>query len=335
MLDGALAASPSCVARRRLVVTPVPSTATCASAATVGTGVLAAAGVLFRRRFPLGCWSRPRWTGRSRGRGVGRDAVRRVRGGPLRPGRPAPLDALSVSPAWSAWRRGSSPPAPRRSTTSCIVARRCWCCRPCSASGCAPGRELRRRAAGPGRAGRVRAAAAGAGSGAGRAGADHPGDARRGRAPGEPDGAAGRRDRHGRRRPGPGPAAGRPAAGRRPPVAGGAAPAARAAPATTRTPRSRPQPTLADLDELVERLPPGRRRRHADPAAARPRELDPTVGRTAYRVVQEALTNAGKHAPGGPVAVTLDLRRGRARGHAWSTGGRPGRRPRCPAAGWA
>ena len=38
------------------------------------------------------------------------------------------------------------------------------------------------------------------------------------------------------------------------------------------------------------------------------REVDPTAGRTAYRVVQEALTNAGKHAPGGEVTVTLDLR---------------------------
>ncbi len=68
-----------------------------------------------------------------------------------------------------------------------------------------------------------------------------------------------------------------------------------------------PQPTLADLDELV-----------ADAAQAgvavtlarlgADREVDPTAGRTAYRVVQEALTNAGKHAPGGEVTVTLDLR---------------------------
>jgi signal transduction histidine kinase len=68
-----------------------------------------------------------------------------------------------------------------------------------------------------------------------------------------------------------------------------------------------PQPTLADVDELVD----DSRQAGLDVTLTRcgtPRELDPTVGRTAYRVVQEALTNAGKHAPGGPVTVTLDLR---------------------------
>jgi signal transduction histidine kinase len=68
-----------------------------------------------------------------------------------------------------------------------------------------------------------------------------------------------------------------------------------------------PQPTLVDVAGLVE---DARRagvevtltRRGAD------REVDPIAGRTAYRVVQEALTNAGKHAPGGAVAVTLDVR---------------------------
>jgi len=68
-----------------------------------------------------------------------------------------------------------------------------------------------------------------------------------------------------------------------------------------------PQPTLADLDELVE----DSRRAGVDVTIARlgePREVDPTAGRTAYRVVQEALTNAGKHAPGGAVTITLDVR---------------------------
>jgi signal transduction histidine kinase len=68
-----------------------------------------------------------------------------------------------------------------------------------------------------------------------------------------------------------------------------------------------PQPTLDDIEELVG----DSGRAGVDVTLTRcgtPRELDPTVGRTAYRVVQEALTNAGKHAPGGPVTVTLDVR---------------------------
>lgn len=68
-----------------------------------------------------------------------------------------------------------------------------------------------------------------------------------------------------------------------------------------------PQPTLADLEELVS----DSRRAGVDVTLTRlgePREVDPTAGRTAYRVVQEALTNAGKHAPGGAVTVTLDVR---------------------------
>jgi signal transduction histidine kinase len=70
-----------------------------------------------------------------------------------------------------------------------------------------------------------------------------------------------------------------------------------------------PQPALADVEDLVEDC------RRAGLAVTltrlgERREVDPTVGRTAYRVVQEGLTNAGKHAPGGAVAVTLDLRDG-------------------------
>ncbi len=34
--------------------------------------------------------------------------------------------------------------------------------------------------------------------------------------------------------------------------------------------------------------------------------LSPILGRTVYRVVQEALTNARKHAPGQVVTITLD-----------------------------
>jgi signal transduction histidine kinase len=34
--------------------------------------------------------------------------------------------------------------------------------------------------------------------------------------------------------------------------------------------------------------------------------VDPVLGRAAYRIVQEALTNAGKHAPHAPVTVTVE-----------------------------
>jgi signal transduction histidine kinase len=34
--------------------------------------------------------------------------------------------------------------------------------------------------------------------------------------------------------------------------------------------------------------------------------VDAMVSRAAYRIVQEALTNAGKHAPGAPVTVTVE-----------------------------
>lgn len=68
----------------------------------------------------------------------------------------------------------------------------------------------------------------------------------------------------------------------------------------------RPVPALADLPELVEEsravgTPVEVRGALADEAA-----LPGQTGRTAYRVVQEALTNARKHAPGQPVCIALD-----------------------------
>jgi signal transduction histidine kinase len=67
-----------------------------------------------------------------------------------------------------------------------------------------------------------------------------------------------------------------------------------------------PVPALADLPVLVEEsravgTPVEVRDGLADPAA-----LPGVTGRTAYRVVQEALTNARKHAPGQPVCIALD-----------------------------
>ncbi|WP_230686592.1 sensor histidine kinase [Catellatospora vulcania] len=68
----------------------------------------------------------------------------------------------------------------------------------------------------------------------------------------------------------------------------------------------RPQPTLSDLPELVaESQSAGMRvqltQRLPDPVA-----LPGHAGRTAYRVVQEGLTNARKHAPGAAVRVAVE-----------------------------
>lgn len=65
-----------------------------------------------------------------------------------------------------------------------------------------------------------------------------------------------------------------------------------------------PQPTLADIDRLIDesRQAGTSVQSHIDVAS----EAPPSLGRTAYRVVQEALTNARKHAPGQPVRVVIE-----------------------------
>lgn len=67
-----------------------------------------------------------------------------------------------------------------------------------------------------------------------------------------------------------------------------------------------PQPGLEDLERLVEEV----RAAGMTVELARPDEtaepVDGVVSRAAYRIVQESLTNAGRHAPGAPVTVTVD-----------------------------
>ena len=70
-------------------------------------------------------------------------------------------------------------------------------------------------------------------------------------------------------------------------------------------PEQRPQPTFGDLRALIgEAEETGMRVQFDDrvsPAALIPDQ----VGRTAYRIVQEVLTNARKHAPGATVSVSV------------------------------
>jgi len=84
-----------------------------------------------------------------------------------------------------------------------------------------------------------------------------------------------------------------------------------------------PQPRLADLPELIE----GTRRAGAtvsfsmDGAGALPPDAPPIghiavpdgVGLCAYRIVQESLSNAGRHAPGAAISVTVEAKRGSVR----------------------
>lgn len=84
-----------------------------------------------------------------------------------------------------------------------------------------------------------------------------------------------------------------------------------------------PQPRLADLPELIE----GARRAGAtvscsmdgvgDPApGARPVgdiAVPDGVGLCAYRIVQESLSNAGRHAPGAAISVTVEAKQGSVR----------------------
>ncbi len=75
--------------------------------------------------------------------------------------------------------------------------------------------------------------------------------------------------------------------------------------AETGAPLERPQPTWADLPDLVaEARAAGQHVEVVDHVDGRHRVPD-QVARTVYRIVQEGLTNAGRHAPG--ALLTVDL----------------------------
>ncbi|MET8122997.1 histidine kinase [Micromonospora sp. NPDC005189] len=66
-----------------------------------------------------------------------------------------------------------------------------------------------------------------------------------------------------------------------------------------------PQPTLADLPALIAESRSAGVRVNVSDSVASPGELPAALGRAAYRIVQEGLTNARKHAAG--AAVTVDV----------------------------
>ena len=66
-----------------------------------------------------------------------------------------------------------------------------------------------------------------------------------------------------------------------------------------------PQPTLADVPTLVEESRAAGMQVRARMDVPGGEALPDALGRTAYRIVQEGLTNARKHAPGAAVDVTI------------------------------
>jgi signal transduction histidine kinase len=68
----------------------------------------------------------------------------------------------------------------------------------------------------------------------------------------------------------------------------------------------RPQPALTDVPCLVDESRGAGAAIRLDNRVAEAADVPPVAGRTAYRIVQEGLTNARKHAAGQPVIVVLD-----------------------------
>jgi signal transduction histidine kinase len=66
-----------------------------------------------------------------------------------------------------------------------------------------------------------------------------------------------------------------------------------------------PQPTYADLAELVAEAQQSGLRVDFHDRVSSSAEVPDAVGRTVYRIVQEGLTNTRKHAPGTPLTVEL------------------------------
>jgi signal transduction histidine kinase len=76
------------------------------------------------------------------------------------------------------------------------------------------------------------------------------------------------------------------------------------------TPDLRPQPGIQQLNELLDEARDASRSGARLILSGRPVRLDPGVELAAYRIVQEALTNARRHAPGAGIDVELHYREG-------------------------
>ncbi|MER7951497.1 histidine kinase [Streptomyces sp. NPDC096079] len=72
----------------------------------------------------------------------------------------------------------------------------------------------------------------------------------------------------------------------------------------------RPQPTLATLDALIDESREAGTEVVLDTTVDDPAAVPAATGRTVYRIAQEGLTNARKHAPGTTVTVTVRGRPG-------------------------
>lgn len=75
--------------------------------------------------------------------------------------------------------------------------------------------------------------------------------------------------------------------------------------AAAASPPEPPQPTLTDVPHLVEEWRSAGARITLIDGAIFDADVPVTVSRTAYRIVQESLTNAGKHAPSAKVDILL------------------------------
>ncbi len=71
-------------------------------------------------------------------------------------------------------------------------------------------------------------------------------------------------------------------------------------------PAEAPQPVLADLERLARESRAAGMRLQLDVRVDDPGAVPVLTGRTVYRIVQEALTNARKHAPGAAVCVEVN-----------------------------